>query len=58
MTSWVYPPRLERNPALAMVSRDMANTSTEMRLNSDAGEREARTVAMPLVDPERILSRA
>lgn len=57
MTSWVYSPRLGHNLALAMLDTRVADDAP-LRVDYAAGERTARTVAIPFVDPHKRLARS
>ena len=53
VTSAVYSPRLERNIALAMVAMEAAGKGSELIVYSSSGDRPARVVDVPFVDPEK-----
>jgi aminomethyltransferase len=53
VTSTVYSPRLERNIALAMVSVESAGKGSELIVYSSSGDRPAKVVELPFVDPEK-----
>ena len=53
VTSAVYSPRLERNIALAMVSVESAGKGSELIVYSSSGDRPAKVVDVPFVDPEK-----
>lgn len=58
MTSWVYSPRLEGNIGLATLTVENSDLGTEVLVRSDFGDRRARVVTWPFVDPNRELSRS
>jgi aminomethyltransferase len=58
MTSWVYSPRLERNIGLATLAVEHSSLGTGVVVRSDLGDRQARVVATPFLDPNRQLSRS
>ncbi len=53
VTSAVYSPRLERNIALAMVAVESAGKGCELIVHSSSGDRPAKVVDVPFVDPEK-----
>jgi aminomethyltransferase len=53
VTSAVYSPRLERNIALAMVSVESAGKGSGLIVYSSSGDRPAKVVDAPFVDPEK-----
>jgi aminomethyltransferase len=53
ITSAVYSPRLERNIALAMVAVESAGKGCELIVHSSSGDRPAKVVDVPFVDPEK-----
>ena len=53
VTSAVYSPRLERNIALAMVSVEWAGKGSELIVYSLSGDRPARVVDVPFIDPKK-----
>ena len=57
MTSWVYSPRLQRNIGFAMLELASTGLGTEITVHGDDGERRARVVETPFVDPQRKLSK-
>jgi glycine cleavage system aminomethyltransferase T len=58
VTSAVYSPRLERNIALAMVSVESASKGSELIVYSSSGDRPARVVDVPFIDPEKRRAKA
>jgi aminomethyltransferase len=58
MTSWVYSPRLERNIGFGMLAVEHSDLGTEVLVRGDLGDRKAKIVASPFVDPKRQLSRS
>ncbi len=57
MTSWVYSPRLRRNIGFAMLELACTGIGTEITIHADIGERRAKVVETPFVDPQRRLAR-
>lgn len=57
MTSWVYSPRLRRNIGFAMLELACTGIGTEITIRADIGERRAKVVETPFVDPQRRLAR-
>ncbi len=53
VTSAVYSPRLERNIALAMVPLEWADKESNLIVCSYSGDRPARVVDVPFIDPEK-----
>jgi aminomethyltransferase len=53
VTSAVYSPRLKRNIALAMVSVEWACKGSELIVYSVSGDRPARVVDVPFIDPKK-----
>jgi aminomethyltransferase len=53
VTSAVYSPRLERNIALAMVSVEWAGKGSELIVYSLSGDRPAKVVDVPFIDPQK-----
>lgn len=53
VTSAIYSPRFERNIGYAMVPVKLAEQGTELAVDSPWGERAARVVPMPFVDPSK-----
>jgi aminomethyltransferase len=51
VTSAIYSPRLRRNIGFAWVPADRAALGTQVRVDSEWGERGATVVEMPFVDP-------
>ncbi len=51
ITSAIYSPRFERNIGYAMVPVKLAEQGTELAVDTPWGERAARVVPMPFVDP-------
>jgi glycine cleavage system aminomethyltransferase T len=58
VTSAVYSPRLERNIALAMVSVEWAGKASELIVFSSSGERTAKVVDVPFIDPQKQLAKS
>ena len=57
MTSWVYSPRLGRNIGFAMLELACTGIGTEVTIHADIGDRRAKVVETPFVDPQRKLAR-
>jgi aminomethyltransferase len=58
VTSALYSPRLAKNIGYAMVPVELAEPGTVLAVRiPDGGEREARVVAKPFVDPEKAIPR-
>lgn len=53
VTSAVYSPRLQKNIALAMVSKDCAEISTALEVQSTLGSVAASVVDIPFYDPKK-----
>ena len=53
VTSAVWSPRLERNIGYAMVPTALARLETRLSIAAPEGEREARVVPKPFVDPDK-----
>jgi aminomethyltransferase len=53
VTSAIYSPRLARNIGYCWVPADLAAEGSELRVESEWGDRMARVVPMPFVDPEK-----
>lgn len=58
VTSAVYSPRLERNIALAMVSVESAGKGSGLIVHTSSGDRPARVVDVPFIDPEKRLAKS
>jgi glycine cleavage system aminomethyltransferase T len=58
VTSAVYSPRLDRNIALAMVSVEWAGRGSELIVFSSSGERTAKVVDVPFIDPQKQLAKS
>lgn len=58
VTSAVHSPRLERNIGYAMLAAEWCGTGTRLRVETEAGEREAVVVPMPFVDPGKEIPRS
>jgi aminomethyltransferase len=58
ITSAVYSPRLDRNIGYAMVPIAHAAIGTALKIDTPDGERGARVVAMPFIDPTKALAKA
>jgi aminomethyltransferase len=57
MTSWVYSPRLRRNVGFAMLELARTGIGSEITIHADIGERRAKVVETPFIDPQRRLAR-
>jgi aminomethyltransferase len=57
MTSWVHSPRLRRNIGLAMLELARTEIGTEIAIHADGGERRAKVVETPFIDPQKRLAR-
>ena len=53
VTSAIYSPRLRRNIGYCWLPAELAGEGTSLRVATEWGERDARVVAMPFVDPEK-----
>jgi aminomethyltransferase len=58
VTSAVYSPRLERNIALAMVSVEAAGKGSELVVYGFSGDRPAKVVDVPFIDPQKRLAKS
>lgn len=58
VTSAVYSPRLERNIALAIVSVESAGKGSGLIVHTSFGDRPARVVDVPFIDPEKRLAKS
>lgn len=53
VTSAIHSPRLEKNIGFCWVPSDLAAPGSQLRVASEWGERGARVVPMPFVDPDK-----
>ncbi len=58
VTSVVYSPRLQKNIALAMVSKDCADMGTVLEVQTAAGSMTATVVEIPFYDPKKKITSA
>lgn len=52
-TSAIYSPRLKRNIGYVMVPVETSTEGTELRIETPWGERDARVVSKPFIDPNK-----
>jgi len=57
ITSAIYSPRFKRNIGYAMVPVAQAASGTALTVETPDGERRAKVVAMPFVDPQKALAK-
>jgi aminomethyltransferase len=53
VTSLTYSPRLEKNIGYALVQMGSAKIGTDLRVSTSKGDRKARVVKKPFVDPKK-----
>lgn len=58
VTSALYSPRLERNIGYAWVPAELSGPGTEVAIHTSRGERQARVVPIPFVDPKKEIPRS
>ena len=58
VTSAVWSPRLSRNIGYAMLPVEHSSPGTTLRVGTEVGERGARIVEMPFVDPTKSIAKA
>ena len=58
ITSAIYSPRFKKNIGYAMVPVAQAASGTALTVETPDGERRAKVVAMPFVDPEKMIAKS